>query len=44
MRTGGNVQYPKALALPTLHPSDTYRNHLMQGLLGLQQQQRQLLA
>ncbi|BBF85939.1 hypothetical protein DLM_2325 [Aquitalea magnusonii] len=26
------------LALLALHPSDAYRSHLMQGLLGLQQQ------
>jgi len=32
------------LALLALHPSDAYRRHLMQGLLGLQQQQQQLLA
>lgn len=32
------------MALLALHPSDAYRNHLMQGLLGLQRQQQQLLA
>jgi delta 1-pyrroline-5-carboxylate dehydrogenase len=32
-----------SMALLALHPSDAYRRHLMQGLLGLQQQQ-QLLA
>jgi hypothetical protein len=31
-------------AVLALHPSDAYRRHLMQGLLGLQQQQQQLLA
>ena len=32
------------MALLALHPSDAYRNHLMQGLLGLQRQQQHLLA